>query len=428
MTFAGLMDMLPPNASRAAIDAHQVKLLAPLAADLWERNRFWQAKWNAVGPFEIRSVADLERLPLTTKSELLADQERHPPYGTNLTEPLAAYTRLHQTSGTKGKPLRWLDTPANWRWLLGCWRQIFAKAGVEASARVFFPFSFGPFLGFWTAFDAAASIGCLTIPGGGLSTGARLHLLLENEATALCCTPTYALHMAVAAREANIDLPGRSKVRTIIVAGEPGGSIPATRARIEEAWNARVIDHTGLTEVGPLATECRDSPGSLEALEGDFIVEVRDPATLAPTASGSIGELIVTNLGRAASPLLRYRTGDLVRPVWPSEGFMRFEGGVLGRVDDMIPLRGNNFYPSSIEAVLRRFPEVVEYQVEVDTTSPLAELRIDVEPLPDGDAGLAQRIAQAIRDELLFRADVTLVKQGSLPRFEMKALRVRRKS
>lgn len=421
--------MLSPNASREEIEAVQAERLSSLLADLWDRNRFWRAKWSEVGlkSVEVRSLRDLELLPLTTKTELLADQERHPPYGTNLTEPIEAYTRLHQTSGTKGRPLRWLDTPESWNWLLGCWRQIFAKAEVGKNDRVFFPFSFGPFLGFWTAFDAAISMGCLAIPGGGLSTGARLHLLIENQATAVCCTPTYALHMAMAAREANIDLAA-SNVRTIIVAGEPGGSIPATRARIETAWNARVIDHTGLTEVGPLATECRDRPGSLDVLEGDFIAEIRDPATLAPTAPGDVGELIVTNLGRRGSPLIRYRTGDLVRPHWPGEGFLRLEGGVLGRVDDMIPLRGNNFYPSSLEAVVRSFPEVVEYQVEVDTTSPLAELRIDIEPVPNAPPDLATRIARAIRDELLFRADITLVEQGKLPRFEMKAQRVKRKS
>lgn len=417
-----------PSASRAEIEARQVARLAPLVADLWRRNRFWRTKWQAAGlsPFEIRALADFERLPTTTKAELIADQEREPPYGTNLTEDRSAYVRFHQTSGTKGKPLRWLDTAQSWDWLCGCWRQIFAAAGVGRGDRVFFPFSFGPFLGFWTAFDAAASIECMAIPGGGLSTGARLNLLVESQATVMCCTPTYALHLAQAARDTNFDL-SNSHVRTIIVAGEPGGSIPATRSQIERAWNARVIDHTGLTEVGPVATEFRDRPGGLEVLENDFIAEVRDPVSLSPTSPGRIGELIVTNLGRGGSPLIRYRTGDLVRPVWPAEGFLRLEGGVLGRVDDMIPIRGNNFYPSSLEAVLRKFPEVVEYQVEVDTTSPLAELRIDVEPMPGVAAGLENRIAAAVRDELFFRADVTIVEPRSLPRFEMKAMRVKKK-
>jgi len=190
--------MLPPRASRADIEAYQVARLASLVAEVGQHNRFWQAKWGS-SPFAIESLGDLERLPLTTKAELIADQDREPPYGTNLTYPPETYTRLHQTSGTKGKPLRWLDTPESWESMLGCWRQIFAMAGVGRGSRVFFPFSFGPFLGFWTAFEAAASIGCLVIPAGGLSTGARLNVLIENEATVLCCTPTYALHLAQAA-------------------------------------------------------------------------------------------------------------------------------------------------------------------------------------------------------------------------------------
>lgn len=417
------------NVSRADIEARQTERVGELIAELWRRNRFWQSKWRAAGldPFVIRSLDDFRRLPLTTKAELIADQEREPPYGTNLTEERSEYVRFHQTSGTKGRPLRWLDTAQSWDWLCGCWRQIFAAAGVDQGDRVFFPFSFGPFLGFWSAFDAATSIGCLAIPAGGLSTGARLALLLESQATALCCTPTYALHLAQTASESGIDLNPRSQVHTIIVAGEPGGSIPATRLRIEDAWNARVIDHTGLTEVGPLATEFRDRPGFLGVLESDFIAEIRDPATMEPTKPGEVGELIVTNLGRGGSPLIRYRTGDLVRPIWPASGFLQLQGGVLGRVDDMIPIRGNNFYPSSLEAVLRKFPEIVEYQVEVDTTSPLAELRISVEATPGSSRELPKRIAAAVRDELFFRAEVALVASGSLPRFEMKAMRVKKK-
>jgi phenylacetate-CoA ligase len=228
-----------------------------------------------------------------------------------------------------------------------------------------------------------------------------------------------------------IDLPTRARIHTIIVAGEPGGSIPATRRRIEEAWNARVIDHSGMTEVGPLATESRDRPGGLYVLEADYHVEVLDPATGQPVHAGQAGELVVTNLGRLGSPLIRYRTGDLVRPQAPAANanppFLWLEGGILGRLDDMIPLRGNNFYPSSLEAVLRRFAEVVEYRVEVDTTSSLAELRVEIEPIPNAHTNLGGRVAAAIRDELLFRADVTLVPPGTLPRFEMKAMRVRRR-
>lgn len=411
--------MLLETATREAIESHQRARLTRLLADILPRHRFYAAKLGA--------APESAGLPFTTKDELLADQRTNPPYGTPLTYPIESYTRLSQTSGTHGTPLRWLDTPASWQWMLDCWAQLFGIAGVSARDRLMFAFSFGPFLGFWTAFDAGTRLGCLCLPAGGLSSAARLRMLLDNQATVLLCTPTYALRLAQVAQEQQIDLR-KALVRKLIVAGEPGGSIPATRQRIEQSWNARVVDHHGMTELGPMTIECPEAPGGLHVLEGDYIVEVIDPATTQPVAAGQVGELVVTNLGRIGSPLIRYRTGDLVRldpkPCPCGRTFARLEGGILGRTDDMISIRGNNVYPSALENVLRRFAEVVEYRVEVDATAPLAELRIEVEPMPDSACGLADRIAAAIRDELLFRAEVTLAPPGSLPRFEMKAQRV----
>src|SRR5205823_11564553 len=158
---------------------------------------------------------------------------------------------------------------------------------------------------------AASRYGCLCLPGGGMSSTARLRFLRENEASVVLCTPTYALRLAEAARDEGIDLRA-SSARALIVAGEPGGSIPATRGRIEEAWGARVFDHTGMTEVGPMAVECVAGPGGLHVLETEFILEAIHPAIGQAVPPGTEGELVVTNLGRAGSPLLRYRTGDLV--------------------------------------------------------------------------------------------------------------------
>ncbi len=267
-----------------------------------------------------------------------------------------------------------------------------------------------------------------------MSSLARLRLLLDNRATILFCTPTYALHLAQVAQENGIVLgpetPGYA-VRAVVLAGEPGASIPATRTRIQDAWQARVFDHHGMTEVGPMSIECTHAPGGLHILEGDYVTEVIDPVSGAEVPPGSLGELVVTNLGRVGSPVVRYRTGDLVRldpmPCPCGRTFCRLEGGVLGRTDDMIPIRGNNFYPGALEEVIRRFAEVVEFRVEVDTSAALAELRVEIEPRAGAMPSLASRIAQAIRDDLLFRAEVVLVGPGTLPRFEMKAQRVRRK-
>lgn len=354
--------------------------------------------------------------PFTTKAELAADQIAHPPYGRNLTFALEEYSRLCQTSGTTtGQPLRWLDTPDSWFWMLDCWEAIFRKAGITKADRILFPFSFGPFLGFWTAFEAGGRMGALCLPAGGMSSSARLRFLVDHSATAVCCTPTYAMHLVETATKEGIDLAATS-VQTLIVAGEPGGAIAETRARIESGWGARVIDHYGMTEMGPVAVEPLDAPGGLEVLDWMYIVEVL-------AEPGKVGELVLTNLGRAGSPLIRYRTGDLV--LAPEPGASRLEGGILGRADDMIHLRGNNLYPSAIEAVLRRFDGVAEFRLIVEERGAMSDLLVEVEPTPeiDGD-GLTNSVSSALRDELLFRVEVRAVPPGTLPRFEMKARRL----
>ena len=164
--------------------------------------------------------------------------------------------------------------------MLDCWKVVYQAARVTPGDRVFFPFSFGPFLGFWAGFEAGCQMGLHCVPGGGMSSAIRLAMIEAIGATVVCCTPTYALRLAeIAAQER----PGRplaeSTVRVLIVAGEPGGSIPATRERIERLWGARVIDHHGLTEVGPVSFECWEAPGFLHLNEGEYICEVLDPAT-----------------------------------------------------------------------------------------------------------------------------------------------------
>jgi len=419
---------------RPALIRLQEDRLRALLSEIVTDNRFYAGKFARAGlsASSVNSLEEFRRVPFTTKAELIADQEAHPPYGEVHTYPLAHYTRFHQTSGTKGQPLRWLDTPQSWDWLLRCWEIMYRIAGIQSTDRLFFPFSFGPFLGFWSAFDAGSRLGCLCLPGGGMSSAGRLRFLIDNKATVVLCTPTYAQHLAEVATELGIDLAG-SSIRAVIVAGEPGGSISATRGRIESAWGARVFDHSGLTEVGAASIECPENPAGLHLLESEYIGEVIEPGGTHEVAPGEIGELVLTNLGRYGSPLLRYRTGDLVRretrPCSCGRVFARFDGGILARTDDMIQVRGNNLYPSALEAVIRRFPEVAEYRVEVDQTASLAALRIELEPVTTSSAAaVAERVERAIRDELLFRAEVKTVAPGSLPRYEMKSRRVQVKT
>jgi len=419
--------------TREELESIQARRLSALLAEILPLNRFYIRKLAEAGvePEDLRTPADLQRLPFTSKAELLADQEENPPYGNVHTYPMHRYTRLHQTSGTSSRPLRWLDTPESWKWCLENWREIYEIVGLRPDDRLFFAFSFGPFLGFWSAFDAAARLGYFCFPAGGTSSVARLRAILDIRASVVLCTPTYAMHLAEVAAAERLDLAGCA-VRALIVAGEPGGSIPATRQRIEQAWRARVFDHHGMTEIGPTAVECPENPGGLHVLESEYIVDIVHPQTGLAVTPGQVGELVLTSLGRAGSPLLRYRSGDLARadpnrcPCGRPN--LRLDGGILGRADDMICVRGNNVFPSALEAVIRCFPEVAEYRVEVDASSTLPELRVEIEPTaPELANGIAERVERAIRNELLFRAEVRVALPGSLPRYEFKAKRVTRK-
>ena len=404
-----------------------------VSPQVWRRFGSVYAQWTTSNPFyraklqglpAPSSWEELRTLPLTTKAELLADQAAHPPYGTNLSFPLDRYVRCHQTSGSTGQPLRWLDTAESWHWLLDLWRVIYGMAGVTAADRCFFPFSFGPFLGFWAAFEGAIRLGCFTLPGGGMTTEARLQAIHDHGITVVCCTPTYALRLAEAGGPTLADSP----VRSLILAGEPGASIPEVRARLEAAWGARVFDHWGMSELGSLGMECRENPGGFHLLEEECLAEILDPITLEPTPPGVEGELVVTNLGRVGSPLVRYRTGDRVRaatqPCPCGRPWRRLEGGILGRTDDLIFIRGNNVYPSMIEAVVRRFPEVAEFQIEVEMTPGRTELILHIET---ADSVVGERLERAVQTAFHFRPMIRLAPPGSLPRSEMKSRRLLRK-
>ena len=410
-------------------DSDRLQALNRLIGALVPANRFYAAKLKGAGlEGGVTSLDEFSlRMPFTTKQEIVDDQRAHPPFGSNLTYRLARYTRFTQTSGTSGAPLRWLDTPESWSWMLDCWTRVFAEAGVNPGDRIYFAFSFGPFLGFWTAFESAARLGCLCIPGGGLSSGARLRAILDNSVEHLCCTPTYALRLGLFAEQERIDLRA-GRVRTIIVAGEPGGGVPATRARIAALWNGvRVFDHHGMTEIGPVSHECADEPGSLCVIDSAYLAEVVDPRTGAAPADGCAGELVLTNLGRTGSPLLRYRTGDMVR-MTRRDGRNILHGGILGRVDDMVIVRGVNVYPTAVEQILRGCPDLAEYQVKVRESEAQAELEVVIEPTvecPDPPA-MAARLESDLRDVLALRIPVSIAPPGALPRFEMKAQRWQR--
>lgn len=402
----------------------------PVAAGRWEVLKGLLLRIKAENPFQSQrlreiSVADLhsfrdfsELVPCTTKQDLVRDQEIHPPDGSNRSAGGGRYIRFCQTSGTTGRPLRVWDTEESWDWLLQNWDRGYQWAGVEAGMAVYFAFSFGPFLGFWTAFESAARLGLRVIPGGGMSTRARVHAIREHGAEVLCCTPTYALHLAEVARTEG--LSGPSPVCKIMVAGEPGGSILSVRQRLSEAWaGAEILDHYGMTETGPVAFAVGGGPSDLKVLEDRYYAEILEPGSNQPVLEGELGELVLTPLGRADWPLLRYRTGDLVRARRDRQGALWLEGGILGRVDDMRVVRGVNVYPSAVDALLRTVEGVGEYRVLISRKGAMTEVQLEVE----GHAPLASAAERALERGLGLRVPVRPVAPGTLPRFEMKARR-----
>ncbi|HEX6961788.1 MAG TPA: AMP-binding protein [Lacipirellula sp.] len=395
---------------RAALEEGQLVRLNVLLARILPENKFYASKFAGI-QLPLRSLEEFRQLPLTTKEELVAgDATNAAP--ANLTWPLQRYVRFHQTSGTHGRPMAVYDSAEDWKWWIDCWQYVLDAAEITAADRAMLAFSFGPFIGFWTAHDALVARGALVIPGGGMTSRARLDLIERTGATALFCTPTYALHLVEIAEESKFNL-ARCSVEKIVVAGEPGGSIASVRERIESAWGARVIDHAGASEVGPWGYATADHRG-VHVLESEFIAEFLP-------ADGGYSQLVLTSLGRPGLPVIRYRTGDLVRPSWP-EGknkFVVLEGGVLGRADDMLIIRGVNVFPTAVEEILRSFPEVVEYRMTARKNGAMHELAIEVEDRLEKPT----RISEELYLRLGLRIDVRLAPPASLPRFEGKGRR-----
>lgn len=406
-----------------------------MAEQVHVHNPFYRAKWQAAGFDSPPTLDDLTGLPFTTKAELAADQDANPPRGSNLTFPFDRYVRVHRTSGTTGKPLRWFDTPASWQWFLDCWLETYKGAGVGPDDRVFVAFGFGPFVGFWTAFEAAQQLGCLVMPGGHLSTEQRLNVIREEGATVLVATPTYGLRLLEVARQLGVDLAVSSIERTIH-GGEPGAGVPAVKRQLAEGFGARVFDHAGATEVGAWGYPCGVGE-HLHVFEEEFIVEWLDRTTgelLRPLDPGAresdppLGELVLTNLGRIGSPVVRYRTGDVGRLCAAGCSCGRptvyLDGGVRARADDMFIVRGVNVYPSSIDAMIREAGGVAEYRATVRERRQMVEVELEVEPEPGREAEvLRTRLQDLFQKRLSLRIPVRMAPTGSLPRYELKANR-----
>lgn len=399
----------------------------------YEKSPFYRRKLDSakIKPAGIKTLSDVQKIPRTDKNELREAQATDPyPYGDLLAVSTDDVTAYHQTSGTTGQPVRQADSWRDWEWWSECWATLLWAQGFRPHDRVFLPFSYGVFIAFWAGHYACEKIGCEVIAGGGLSTKDRILKMKEIRATALMCTPTYALHMAEVAGGMGIDLLNELSINKMLISGEPGGLIPSTKQRLEGRWGAKVYDHAGATEGGAWGFECAEGPGGLHVNEAMFLLEVLDTETGKPVESGTEGELVITPLDRRAQPYLRFNLKDIA--VYSDEAckcgrsFRLLKGGVLGRSDRLTKIRGVLFSPTSVEEVVRGFPELGdEYQVilhkrgELDEVTVRAEIKSDGEKSPD----LEQRLAQKLRLHTGLRINVELEAHGTLPRFEVKANR-----
>jgi phenylacetate-CoA ligase len=420
------LDPFIETLGREALEQVQFKKLQIMLGDILEGNRFYRRKLAEVGissPQDLQSLEDLTRLPFTDKAEFSKDQRENPPYGTNLTYPIHQYTRIHQTAGTSSEPLLWLDTEESWRWWTRCWATTYAAAGVTAIDRIFLAFSFGPYIGFWSAFEGGDRYGSLCVPGGGMSSYQRARAIIAYDISVLISTPSYALYLAEVAEQEGIDLT-KSSVNITIHAGEPGASLPAYRRSIESAWQARCYDHAGSTGVGAWGFTCQRQAG-LHINEGEFIYEIIDPDS---GEAADEGELVMTNLGRTGMPILRFRTGDRVkleaRPCECGRTYARLDGGVIGRIDQVLNVRGINVFPSALEDIVRRSSAVNEFAVDVYRQDKLDEMRIRIEVKGEDPLEVSVALAKQIRHALGFRVQVEAVPIGTLPRFDRETRRI----
>jgi phenylacetate-CoA ligase len=396
----------------------------------WYGRRFSEAGFD---PGSLSSLDDLPRIPVLTRDEWMESQAAAPPYGELPAIGAEGAIRVHTTSGTTGRgPLRALDSRKDWSWIAEMWAYAIWGCGVRSNDVSYIAFGYGSFIGFWGLHYSMEKMGVLNVPGGAQSTEARVRQIVDFGATVVASTPTYALRLAQEASLLGIDLPG-SSVQRLILSGEPAGSIPQTKALIEEQWGAKAFDTAGMTEIGTIMVfECSHQPGGTHIIEDHMIEEVLDPDTLEPVAYGERGERVVTSFGRGAIPLIRYRTGDLVCKVPAStcdcgRTFDIYEGGILGRVDDMKLVRGTNVYPRAIEAIVREFPTVDEFQTVITREGIRDEitLRVELKPGAEGEwDALSETLHRQLglaHEGLNFRLE--LAGEGELPRFELKAKR-----
>lgn len=415
--------------SRGDIRKIQLRLLRHTVHSAYEYSPYYNRAFKRSGfsPSDVTSLEDLRRLPFTDKKFERERQEAFPPFGDHIAVARERIVRIHTSSGTTGRPTASVFTKNDVEiWKESMARQFWA-VGMRPGDVYHHALNMSLFVG-GLCLLGAERLGASAIPAGVMDTSRHLMIIKTFKPKFIWGTPSFVLHLAEKAREEGIE-PSELSIRKVIVAGEPGGSVPSTKRRIEEAWGADCYDYYGIADIwAPCATECEEKAG-LHLLEDYVLPEVIDPETGEGVAEGEKGELVLTTLRREGQIMLRFRTGDetsyeLERCAC-GRTHMRLMG-ITGRTDDLVIAKGVKFYPSQVEEVLRRFRELRdEYQIAVCRGGDyLDEVTVRVESLGGDGGAVKHALERELRSVIGIRFNVELLKPGTLPRTLHKAKRV----
>jgi phenylacetate-CoA ligase len=425
-------ECMPPAAGAAQQFAALREQLQYVAA----RSKFYQRKFTAAGieVGALRRPDDVARLPFTEKSELRESQLADPPLGEHRACDAAAVRRIYSTSGTTGRPTFIGLTGKD----IGTWRETACRAFWSLGLRPghVTPLVVSPFVVAASYADALETIGAL-VPVGVNATDRLIASFQFARANALLCTSSFPLHFAVSLQSRGID-PKALGLRLIMAGGEPGASIPAVRAEIEQTFACRLMECSGNGDYAAMAwAECAERRGMHFIAQGAVYPEIIEPDSgrVLPIESGARGELVVSTLGRECIPLIRFRTRDHVQVTHTQCDCGRTGFGIriVGRTDDMLIVRGVNVYPSAVRDVVASFAPrtngVIEIQLHAPPPAgwePPVHVKIEHAVAADSLDGLCREIEARLREKLIFRARIEPVPAGSLPRYEYKARLVRK--
>lgn len=420
--------------SREKLQALQFKKFKRVVEWGYQNSRLYRRLYDEAGfhPEDLKTYKDISKVPTLQKEDYRLAQAKEPyPYGDSLCVPLRKVTEYHQTSGTTGQPVYQPDTWQDWEWWSECWSYILWAQGFRNTDRVFIPFGYNVFVAYWAGHYACEKVGCEVVPGGILNTEERVLKMKDLRATALMATPTYVLSMAETCRNKLHLEPGKDlSIQRILCAGEPGASVPATKKRMEEAWNAKAFDHVGATEIGGWSFECSAQKG-LHVNEAFFLVELVDIDTGEPIEEqGKIGKIVITAFDREAQPCIRFDSKDVSMWGEPCEcgrTFRLLSGGIHGRVDHITKVKGVLFSPVAVEEVVRSMPQLGdEYELIVSKKgdTDLLTLKVELSPVAsDTQEDVLQELNRQLRLKTNLAYNIEFHPFGSLPRYEIKAKR-----